>query len=245
MHPILFKIGPVTIYSYGVMIALGFIVGIYLARHRAKYDGINPDRVIDLGVYVLISAIVGSRLLHVLLNLKEYLASPREIFMIHHGGLAFYGGVILAVVTGALFLRKKKISFFGMGDTVIPYVALGQAIGRTGCLLNGCCYGKVTSLPWGIYFPGRELPLHPTQIYFSLNCLAVFLILIFIRERKAYSGQVFLSYFLLYPFGRFFIEFFRDDIPRTIFGVFTVPQLISVCIFFIALTIFIKESAKV
>lgn len=245
MYPILFKIGPITIYSYGVMVALGFIAGIWLARGRARSDGIDPDRVIDLGVYVLISAIVGSRLLYVLLNLKEYLASPKEIFMVQHGGLVFYGGAILATATGALFLRKRKISILRMGDVVIPYVALGQVIGRIGCLLNGCCYGKVTNLPWGIYFPGQRLPLHPTQIYFSLNCLAIFIILAFIREQKAYNGQVFLSYFLLYPFGQFFIEFFRGDTPGTIFGLFTVSQLISVGIFFIALTIFIKRSKKV
>ena len=238
MHPILFKIGPVPIYSYGFMLALAFMIGIYLARKRAKIDGIDPNSVIDLGVWVLISGVVGARLVYVLANIREYLAAPLEIFMIHHGGLVFYGGVALATTAGVLFLRKRRISVFVMGDCVIPYVALSQAIARIGCLLNGCCYGKPTSLAWGIRLPGHPLALHPTQIYLSLNGLAIFLILGFIRGRKAYQGQVFLAYFLLYPFARFFIEFLRGDCP-VIFGVFTPSQLASASIFFLALTIFI------
>lgn len=238
MHPILFKIGPVPIYAYGFMLALGFMIGIYLARERAKIDGIDPNSVIDLGAYVLISGVVGARLVYVLANIREYLSRPLEVFMVHHGGLVFYGGVALATATGVLFLRKRKISILRMGDSVIPYVALGQAIARIGCLLNGCCYGKPTSLAWGIQLPGHPLVLHPTQVYLSLNGLAVFLILVFLRERKSYPGQVFLAYFLLYPFTRFFIEFFRGDCPL-IFGGFTPSQLASVGIFFLALAIFI------
>lgn len=241
MHPVLFKIGPLAIYSYGIMVALGFIVAIYLAKQRAKEDGIDPDRVIDLGVYTLISGVIGSRLLYVLLNIREYLASPLEILMLHHGGMVFYGGLILAVAAGTLFLRKRQIPIFEMGDTIIPYVALGQAIGRIGCLLNGCCYGKVTNLPWGIYLPGHPLPLHPTQVYFSLNSLALFLILGFIREKKVYTGQIFLSYFLLYTLTRFFIEFLRGDTLTVVFGKFSVSQLISVIILVISLAIFIKK----
>lgn len=242
MHPILFKIGPINVYSYGVMIAIGFTVAICLARQQAEKEGFDGDRIIDLGLYLLIAGIVGARLLYVLTNLSEYLKFPLEIIMLNHGGLVIYGGIILATFTGIFFLSKRKIPILKTADILFPYVALAQSIGRIGCLLNGCCYGRPTSLPWGIYFPGQVIALHPTEIYFSLNALAIFLILKMVQKRKRFTGQVFLLYFILYSATRFGIEFFRGDSARNIFGVFTLSQIISIIIFVVALLIYHRRS---
>ena len=186
----------------------------------------------------MISGIVGARLLYVLTNLSEYLKHPLEIIMLNHGGLVIYGGIILATFTGIFFLSKRKLPILKTADVLFPYVALAQSIGRIGCLLNGCCYGRPTGLPWGIYFPGQTIALHPTAIYFSLNALAIFIILKIVQERKKFTGQVFLLYFILYPAGRFFIEFFRGDSPHNIFGLFTLSQIVSIVLFVVALLIY-------
>jgi phosphatidylglycerol:prolipoprotein diacylglycerol transferase len=241
MYPILFRIGPVKIYSYGVMIALGVITAVYLARQQAKKEGLNAEVIVDMGLYAIISGILGARLFYVLANIKDYLREPAEIIMLHHGGLVIYGGIILGILTGILFLKKRGLPVLKTADMVIPYVALAQSIGRIGCLLNGCCYGKPTHLPWGIYFPGKPFALHPTQIYFCLNALAVFLILSVIQRRKRFNGQTFIFYFLLYPFGRFLIEFLRGDSPRIILGIFTLSQLISAVLFFLALGLYSRK----
>ncbi|MEA3328671.1 MAG: prolipoprotein diacylglyceryl transferase [Candidatus Omnitrophota bacterium] len=241
MYPVLFKIGPVNIYSYGVMVALGAIVAVYLAQQQAKKEGFKAEIIVDLGIYLLISGILGARLLYILTNIRQYLVNPVEIVMLHHGGLVVYGGIILAGFTGVLFLKRGKLPVLKIIDIVIPYLALGQAIGRIGCLLNGCCYGRPTDLAWGIYFPGTSLALHPTQIYFCLNALAVFLILNIVQKTKRFNGQTFISYFLIYPVGRFFIEFLRGDSPCIIFDMFTLSQLISAVVFFTALILYAKK----
>lgn len=242
MHPILFSIGNFSIYSYGVMMALAFIAGILLARRRAPKDEIDPDTILDIGLYILIAGIVGARLLHVLVNLSYYVRSPLEILMLHHGGLIFYGGAIAALLTSYLFLKRRRISILLMGDCIVPYLALGQAIGRVGCFLNGCCFGRPTTLPWGILFPASSLNLHPAPIYLSLNGILIFLILDFIRERKGFTGQVFLCYFILYSFTRFLIEFMRGDTPAVIFGVLTLSQVLSVVIFALSIIVYKKLS---
>ncbi|MEA3560307.1 MAG: prolipoprotein diacylglyceryl transferase [Candidatus Omnitrophota bacterium] len=240
MHPILFKIGPVSIYSYGVMVAVAVIIALYLARRQALKNNVNPEIILDLGIYALISGIIGARLLYILTNIRHYLIQPLEIVMLNHGGLVSYGGIIVGSLIGIFFLKKRNLPVLKITDMVIPYVALGQAIGRIGCFLNGCCYGRPTNVSWGVYFPGSSLTLHPTQAYFCLNALVIFLILRIIQEAKRFDGQVLIFYFIFYPFGRFFIEFFRGDTPRIIFGLFTLSQIISIIVFFAALAAYIK-----
>ena len=135
MYPILFKIGSINIYSYGVMIAIGFSVAIYLARQQAEKEGFDGDRIIDLGLYILLAGIIGARLLYVLTNLSEYREYPLEIIMLNHGGLVIYGGIILATFTGIFFLSKRKIPILKTADILFPYVALAQSIGRIGFLI--------------------------------------------------------------------------------------------------------------
>ncbi|MCK4261889.1 prolipoprotein diacylglyceryl transferase [bacterium] len=246
MHPILFKIGPICIYSYGAMLALAFFSGIMLVRRQAMREGIDGERILDLGFVILISAIVGARLLFVILNIKDYLAHPGQIFMLHRGGLIFYGGLFLALVSGIWYLRRKQMKVLKVADLVIPYVALGQAVGRIGCLLNGCCYGFPGNLPWAITFPPNspahshflDASLHPTQAYHLLANLFIFIVLIKLRRRSRYHGQILLSYLLLYSFFRFLIEFLRGDNPRILFQL-TISQLISLAIFPLAATVMV------
>ncbi len=186
MHPILFKIGQVTIYSYGVMVAIAFLVSIYLASLSAAKRGINQEKIMDLGLTLLISGIIGARLLYVLTEIEYYRANPLEMVMIWKGGLVFYGGFIAAFVCGWVFLKRNKIPVLKTCDHIVPYLALGQAIGRIGCFLNGCCFGKPTNLPWGMIFPGGSIAgdiypavhIHPTQLYSVYTNFLIFAILL-------------------------------------------------------------------
>lgn len=222
MHPILFKLGPVTIYSYGLFVALGFAAAsLLIIRESPKY-GIRKELLWDLLFYALISGLAGARLLHVLLNLKFYLGAPLEILMIHRGGLAIQGGIIFALFTCVPYAVKKRIPVPKALDLIFLYLPLGHSIGRIGCYLNGCCFGR-----WEI----------PTQLYSSLGLLAVFIMLRIISIRKRFDGQIFLFYFLMDAPLRFFIDFFRGDLDKALFGL-TASQLISVATFIAALSVY-------
>ncbi len=226
MYPVLFKVGPIHIYSYGVMLALAFLVATFLARRRAISVGIDGDAIIDLSIYLIISGILGARLLYVLLNLKYYKDNPLEVVMIWRGGLVWYGGLILAILVGTWFLRARALPIFKIGDLIIPYVALGQAIGRIGCFLNGCCYGKPTTLALGISFNPAQIPVHPTQLYESA---AMFLAYLILRMREPGEGKTIFLYLILYSAVRFFNEFLRGDNPQVLIGL-TFSQIISIII---------------
>ena len=163
--------------------------------------------------------------------------------MLSRGGLVFYGGLVLAAITGLWFLKKRHLPVLKICDIYVPYLALGQAIGRWGCLLNGCCYGKETNLPWGIRLPGHSEHLHPPQIYESVLLLFIFLILKFYQNKPRRPGQVFILYFLLYAAARFLVEFYRGDNSR-IFLNLTFSQLVSVLIFVVSLIFFISWLKK-
>ncbi len=230
MHPILFKIGPVQLYSYGAMLAVAFLVVTFLARRRANSLGMNGDDILDLCIYLIVSGLIGARLLFILLNLDYYRQRPLEIAMLWKGGLVWYGGLISAILTAIIFLRAKKIPLLKTGDLMMPYVALGQAIGRIGCFLNGCCYGTPTTLPVGVTFDAAHGPVHPTQLYESLAMFIVFLVL---RRRTPGNGKTLFLYLILYSAFRFFNEFLRGDNTAALLGL-TVYQVISVMIFAIA-----------
>lgn len=245
MHPILFKIGPITVYSYGLFLALGFLVAVWLARKnvRKKRD-FNHEKIIDLGLVLLLAAIAGARAGYVLLNIDEYLTSPLEVIRIHHGGLVFYSGLAMALLAGWALIRHWGLNFLKVGDAIIPYLALGQSIGRIGCLLNGCCYGRPTSLAIGIYLPGHSQSLHPTQIYSSFALLVIFLILRILSDKFGGNGRVTLSYFLIYPPTRFILEFFRGDVPGFLWGL-TFSQIFSILMFIMATVFLLRLSKKV
>ena len=164
-------------------------------------------------------------------NLKFYLSDPLEIIMLQHGGMSWFGGLIFGSFAACWMIKRAKLNLLETLDLLAPFVALGQAIGRIGCLLNGCCYGKVSR--WGLYFPSQDQVLIPTQLYSSLLLLLIFYILRTLQERKHLAGQIFYSYLFLYALKRFGIEFLRNDTPKLIFSL-SLFQLLSIPVFIFA-----------
>jgi len=224
MHPELFKIGPLTVNSYGVMLALAFIVGIFLAIKKAEKKGIDSNTIVNLAFIVMVSAIVGSRLFYVLFHLNEFKGRWIYTFLpvqpdgtIGLGGLIFLGGFVGALLSGAIYIHIKKMSFWKVVDSVAPSLALGLFFGRIGCFLNGCCYGKTCDLPWGVIFPtnspaGYEMghvAIHPTQLYSSAYGLIIFIILMMLDKKEHLDGFLFSIFLILYGVSRFTVDFFR------------------------------------
>ncbi len=243
MHPVIFEFGPFKVYSYGLMVAAAFITAAFLASQEAARQKVPAEKIFNLSIYLVAAGVLGARILYVLQNLEFYLIYPSEILMLHKGGLSFYGGFILAVICGIIFLKRQEMPVSATLDIIAPYLALAQAIGRIGCFLNGCCYGKPTNLPFAVYFPGETIARHPVQIYSSLILLFIFVILRLFqakRHKGVFSGQVFLLYCLSYGSARFFMEYLRGD-NLHIFAGFTLHQLISAAVFIISLLIWRKR----
>ena len=219
MYPILLKIGPINIYTYGSLLCLAFLVALWVAGREAQRMGLPPGRIWDLGFYLLVAAVVGARVLEVLLNLHRYLAKPLDIFKVWDGGLAFQGGLLLAFITALTYIRRHDLAVWSTFDALALGIPLGQSIGRIGCFMAGCCYGRPTDLPWGVTYTYPEslgplgVKVHPTQLYESLLVLGVFAVLYHLRTRKRFEGQLLGVYFLLAGLVRFGVEFFRGD-PR-------------------------------
>ena len=228
MHPVFFSIGPVTFYSYGLMLALAIAVCAYLLSRDARELNIPAQVILDLVFWVAMSGIVGARIFYILLNWNYFVANPIEIIMVQHGGLAWQGSFIAGTLAGLWFTKKNALPLLTMLDLSAPYTALGQAIGRIGCFLNGCCYGK--PVPWGIYFPVHEAYLHPTQLYESRGLFMIFLVLKNLRPRVIVRGQVFVLYIILASGLRFVNEFFRGD-HTTTYGGLSIFQIVSLGIF--------------
>jgi len=210
MHSTLFKIFGIPIRSYGLMMVVGFSIGLWRVLRVSRKRGIEPDRIYDLALVVLISGILGARLIYVLLNPQT--ESMRNFVEVWNGGLSFHGGIFAAVIACAIYTRAIKLQFWKCADLLIPSVAIGYAFTRIGCFLNGCCYGCPTSLPWGIRFSEHGAltpPSHPTQIYAALINLLIFFILTRLEKMHRAPGFVFVSYLGLYGIYRFMIEFLR------------------------------------
>jgi phosphatidylglycerol:prolipoprotein diacylglycerol transferase len=228
MHPILFEIGPVSIRSYGVLVALAFFTGFALLYKEARRRDFYADKILDIELVILISGVIGARMLHVLVNLDFYREDLLRILFIWNGGLAFQGGLVLAILASLVFILKNRLPLWKTADFIIPYIALGQSIGRLGCFFNGCCFGRGT---------------HATQLYAAIALLIIFIILRSVHERPPFSGFAFGLYLFLFSFQRFFIDFLRADLPRHMFDL-TVPQMISAVIFVIALFLFLLLPKK-
>jgi len=236
VHPILFRFGPMTIYSYGVCVALAFLLGIITTAARARRYGWPPECIYDTSIYVILGALIGSRLFYIAQNMHEFIASPLDMFMVWKGGLEYYGGVIGAILAAIVYLKKKRINVLECFDLYAPSLALAHAIGRIGCFFNGCCFGRLCALPWAVVFPEGSpayechfyekgiiapgqvysAPVHPTQIYEALIELGIFVILSFCFSRKKFHGQIFWLYLVLYGAGRFLVEFLRADNPALV-----------------------------
>lgn len=238
MHPIAFNLGSLSVHWYGVLVALAFLAGLWLASRRGLRDGIPPERIADLGTWLIVGVIVGARALYVITYWREEFAGRPlwEIFALRRGGLVFYGGFIGAVIAGTLFVRRKKVSFWKLADVLAPSIALGFALGRIGCLLNGCCYGCACSLPWAIHFPVDHYtagqPVHPTESYDSLWGFGLYAALAWLYRRKQFDGQVFAVFMAGYAVCRSIVEVFRGDYDSAHrLGFLTPAQLVSIGVF--------------
>lgn len=235
MHKIAFQFGSLTITWYGILVATGFMVGLWTASRRALRANIHPETIFDLGPWLLLGTIIGARTLYVISYWNESFAGEpfKEIFMVHHGGLVFYGGLIGASLACILYAWYKHLPLWRLADILAPSIALGSSFGRVGCLMNGCCYGRPTSMPWGIRFPyGHETYpnyVHPTEIYDSLLNLTLYCFLAWLYRRKKFDGQIFALYLICYAVLRSFVELYRGDYtPVHMLGPLTPGQLISI-----------------
>lgn len=245
MHREIFNLGALSITSWGVMLAIAFIVGIWLSDRRAGKYNIPRPIIADLSFVVIVSSVIGGRVAYVIENFSYYLEKPGEIFKVWEGGMILYGGIGLAVLCGIIFLKKKHISILAVMDVMAPSIALGLGFGRIGCFLNGCCFGKPTSLPWGVTFP-TDSPagwaftsptcVHPTQIYESIIGFCLFGVLLLLEKRffatkRQGSGYLFWILLGLYAIWRFFIDFVRYyESNAFVIGKLTHGQVVSVCI---------------
>src|SRR4051794_6003633 len=255
MYPRLFGLGPVTVYTYGVLLAAAYLLGLKLAMTRAKARGLDDARVLDLGIYIIISALVGAKLLLLITDFRTFTSDPRELLTLARSGGVFYGGLILAV-TGALwYIRKIGLPLWTTCGVFAPGIALGHVVGRFGCLFAGCCFGKPTTKPWGITFTdpfaaanvGTPLgvPLHPTQLYEAGAELLILVVLLWTeRKGRPFAGRTFWLYMLLYAVSRFIIEFFRGD-ERGNVGVLSTSHFISVLLFPLAIVMLVYLSRAV
>jgi phosphatidylglycerol:prolipoprotein diacylglycerol transferase len=245
MHPILAKIGPLYVYSYGLMVAIGFAVATLLAYKHAGDFGIDREKIIDLGIVMLASGIVGARVVYVALNFQYYMGNPLEVINLTKGGLVWYGAFIFGLTAAAWFVKKNRINFWTAADLFAPYIALAQAFGRIGCFLNGCCYGSAvpSGFMLGVIFPEESVWRYPTQIFSAIALFLIFAILRIWQKKRHFGGEIFLGYGLLYSMKRFGVEFFRGDYPKILYGL-TISQLISAAIFIVCLSLFIRRYIK-
>lgn len=226
MFPVLFKCPFFTIYTYGVFVAAAFVVSSWLIVREARRRGLNTDVVYNLSLTLLFGGIVAARLFYCALNVDYFLSRPLEIFMLHHGGLVWFGGFAGALLCGVIFLKRKRMPVLETCGLFAPYAALGQAIGRIGCFFNGCCYGRESVR--GLYFPVHDAVLVPSQLIDALTLFVIFLILRSLSYAK--SGAVLSFYLMLASLQRFFLEFIRGDV-RPFYGGLSIFQWISIGIF--------------
>lgn len=233
MHPIMFKIGPVNVYSYGVMVALGFALATICIYTRAPGFGIDKNNVVDLMILMLVSGIIGARALYVAQNFNYYLANPIEILNLSKGGLVWYGAFIAGLGASAIYIKIKSMDFWSSVDLAAPYIAMAQAFGRIGCYLNGCCYGIESHSPIAWFaqsFAGDAALRYPTQLYSAASLLLIYVLLRIWQDHRRFRGEIFLGYCILYSLKRFMMEFIRGDNPRIFFNL-TMSQVISCLVF--------------
>ncbi len=250
MHRILLEIGSIKIYAWGTFVGIGFLVGLYITTLLSEKFGIKKNDVVDIALYLVISGIIGARVAFVTVNWKLYAKNPIKIFYIQEGGLVLFGTLVFGVITGYLIVKIKKIDFWKTADAFSIGIPIGIAIGRIGCFLNGCCWGKI-SYTFGLRFPSTHnppvyvdqvvrglikpgapytLPVIPTQLLHSLSAFIVFLLLYKFYKNKKYNfpGQMFLLLTIYYSIGRFLVEILRYYPPQKHIGPFTGSQILSI-----------------
>jgi phosphatidylglycerol:prolipoprotein diacylglycerol transferase len=236
MYPELFRIGNFPITTYGIFLAVGMLLALLVAARLGQRDGLPRERIYDIGLWTLIGGLVGSK---ILMLFTEDNVQVFSLDFLRSGGV-YYGGFLGGFIALALLIRFYGLPFWKVGDAFAPGVALGQAFGRQGCFSAGCCWGKATTLPWGVHFTeagheytgvpmygpdGSDLYLHPTQLYESFFMLLVFAFLLYLHRKKKFNGQVLIAYAIIYSIFRFLIEFIRDDPRGDLFGLTTLTGL--------------------
>jgi len=221
MHPILIRIGVLTIHTYGFFMAIGVAAALIFIYYQGKKRGFNPDKLLDAAFWILLISLLGAKLILFLGHISYYLENPTELLSLARSGGVFQGGLTFGVIFAIFYFRKKKMPLWPIADLVGPAIALGHGFGRLGCFSASCCYGRECSLPWAVVFRNEyaheltgiplNTPLHPVQLYeAALNFLNFFLLFL-ILKRKKFSGQVFSFYVINYSIIRFFTEYFRGD----------------------------------
>ncbi|MFH2001405.1 MAG: prolipoprotein diacylglyceryl transferase [Planctomycetota bacterium] len=258
MHPILYDLGFYKLHTYGVMLALGFLAALFFCRHESRRINVNPNLMSDLLVWALGGGILGARILYMAIHPEEY-TGLLSFFAIWKGGLVYYGGLLGGCIGGYIFARRNKIPYIDLCDLATPALMLGQAIGRWGCLMAGCCYGREVDacFPLGIAFPAKPdslIPLdlqnpdpnqithwlHPSQLYMSFNGILLWFVLWMVLRHRKYRGQVTGLCFVLYAISRSIIENFRGDVgERVFFGPLSTSQWVSVPILLVGVILLV------
>jgi len=244
MHPLLLQIGFLKLHTYGLMIVIGFLLGLSLIYSQGKKEGLNPDRIVDISFWGLGLGLLGGRIVYILTRLDYFSQRPLEIFYFWEGGLVFYGGFLGGVFAFWYFSKKYKLPMLKTMDMAVPSLAIAHMWGRFGCFFAGCCFGKpAPGVPWAVTFrdplslapPG--IPLHPTQLYDALNAFIIFCVTMYLRNRKKFTGQLLVVYMMLYSVGRSIVEIYRGDSIRgfVIEPYLSTSQFISIFIFLGAL----------
>lgn len=245
MHPILIEIGPLSIKTYGFLIAVGFMIGIFMASREAKRLNIDQQAILDMAFYLILGAIIGSRLFYVVTHPEYFRASPLDALKIWEGGLTFYGGFIFAFAIAAFLIKKHRLPLFPTLDLFAPSLAVGIMFGRLGCFSAGCCYGRPCGLPWAVTFTDPRslaqlnVPLHPTQLYAAGGAAITLAVLLYVKKRKTFHGELALLWVMLYSGFRLAEEFFRGG-PRgdLVFGTFPASQVLAVLLLILAAALF-------
>lgn len=241
MFPELISVGPLKIHTYGVLVALGFLAGILVAHRLSLKGGSDPRHMTDLILLMIVCGLAGSRLLYVILNFSDYSRRPLDIVKIWEGGLVFSGGLLGAAFALVAYTRVKGISLLNTADILAPGAAIGQAIGRLGCLSAGCCYGLPSDLPWAVTFTHPEAlaplnqALHPTQLYSALLGAAVFAALIIIHRHRTYHGQTAVWFLIMHSTVRLFLERYRGDDRGFVAEGVSAAQLIALLVLFLSI----------
>jgi phosphatidylglycerol:prolipoprotein diacylglycerol transferase len=239
MHPILLDLGFFQLPTYGLLLATGVVAALWTLSLRADRAGMEGAHLVDFTLWLVIWALVGAKLLLVIVELPRYLRDPASLLGVFRAGGVFLGGFIAAIIAAVVLLRRYKLAALPTFDVIIPSLALGHAIGRVGCLMAGCCWGAACDLPWAITYTdpiaaqrlGTPLyhPLHPFPIYEALFNLGLYLLLASLYRRQLVAGRVFATYLVLYGLGRFALEWTRGDAARgfVLDGLLSTSQLIA------------------
>jgi len=221
MFPVLLKIGPVTIHTYGFMMAVGVVAALWFVMVQAKKQGYDTNKLADAAFWIILVSLLGAKLILLFGKFSYYLKNPGELLSLARSGGVFQGGLTFGIIFAIIYFRKKKIPLWPTADIVAPAIALGHGFGRIGCFSASCCYGRECSLPWAVVFKNEyahqltgiplNIPLHPVQLYESALNFLNFFVLFMILKTKKFDGQVFSFYIINYSIIRFFTEYFRGD----------------------------------